>query len=251
VSAPGVAAIEAVAAVAWPTNERTSLGDWVLSAGDGFSRRRNSTVPCGPPPDDLERRLTDVEHWYTVRGLSPLYRITPMCDPAIDGILESRGYRIESPVVVMTRTLEAAAPVTGVTSSPVATEAWVSAELDALGVDRSLVGQWLATIAVIPPPVTFVTVADDGETAGAGFGHVGEGLLGSFEIAVRPACRRRGHATRLMDALHAFGAEQGATTAFLQVAEDNAPAIALYRGLGYEPLYRYWYRRAEARPDGA
>ena len=245
-STPSVETIERVAATAWPTNERTSLGDWILSAGDGFSRRRNSTVPCGPPPDDLARRLADVESWYTVRGLSPLYRITPTCDPSIDGILEARGYRIESPVVVMTRPLETATPVAGVTSTPVATEAWVSAELDALGVDRSLVGQWLATIAVVPPPVSFVTVDDDGETAGAGFGHVGDGLLAVFEIAVRPACRRRGHATRLMEALHAFGAEQGAATVFLQVAEDNVPALALYRRLGYEPRYRYWYRRTDA-----
>jgi ribosomal protein S18 acetylase RimI-like enzyme len=53
-----------------------------------------------------------------------------------------------------------------------------------------------------------------------------------------------------MEALHAFGVEQGAEYAFLQVAEDNVPAVNLYRGLGYEPLYRYWYRRADARPDG-
>jgi len=103
---------------------------------------------------------------------------------------------------------------------------------------------------VVPPPVAFVTVSDGDEIVGAGFGYVGEGLLGAFEIAVRPDHRRRGHARRLMEALHAFGVEQGAEYAFLQVAEDNVPAVNLYRGLGYEPLYRYWYRRADARPDG-
>jgi ribosomal protein S18 acetylase RimI-like enzyme len=245
-STPTVESIERVAATAWPTNERTGLGEWILSAGDGFSRRRNSTVPCGPPPGDLERRLADVESWYTVRGLTPLYRITPTCDPTIDGILEDRGYRIESPVVVMTLTIDGAGPVQGVADSPVATESWVSTELEALGVDRSLVGQWLATIAVVPPPVSFVTSADGDQTVGAGFGYVGEGLLGVFEVAVRPEYRRRGHAKRLMRALHAFGSENGAGKSFLQVAEDNEAALVLYQSLGYEPLYRYWYRRADA-----
>jgi len=241
-----VESIERVAATAWPTNERTRLGEWILSAGDGFSRRRNSTVPCGPPPADLDRRLTDVESWYTVRGLTPLYRITPTCDPAIDGILEARGYRVEAPVVVMTLALDDTDPVEGVVISPVATEAWVSTELEALGVDRSLVGQWLATIAVVPPPVSFVTSMDGDQTVGAGIGQVGDGLLGVFEVAVRPEYRRRGHAKRLMRSLHTFGFEHGAGTSFLQVAEDNEPAVVLYRSLGYEPLYRYWYRRADA-----
>ncbi len=241
-----IEAIERVAASSWPTAERTTVGEWVLSAGDGFSRRRNSAAPCGPLPGDVERRLDDVAAWYTVRGLSPLYRITPTCDPAIDRILDERGYRLEAPVSVMTRALDGVEPVLGVASSPVATEAWVATELEALDVDRSLAGPWLATIAAVPSPASFVTSLGDDGAAGAGFGVVGEGLLGVFEVAVRPGERRRGHAKRIMEALHAFGAREGATRAFLQVAEDNDPALNLYRALGYEPLYRYWYRRGDA-----
>ncbi len=241
-----VEAIERVSAAAWPTNERTTVGEWVLSAGDGFSRRRNSTAPCGPLPVDVERRLDDVAAWYVVRGLSPLYRITPTCDPAIDQILDERGYRLETPVSVMTRPLGSPEHVEGVSVSPVATEAWVATELDALGVDRSLVGPWLATIAAVPSPVAFVTSMGFDGAAGAGFGVVGENLLGVFEVAVRPRDRREGHARRVMRALHAFGAEEGAGEVFLQVTEDNQPALNLYRELGYDTLYRYWYRRGDA-----
>lgn len=238
--------IERVAATAWPTKERATAGEWVLSAGDGFSRRRNSTTPCGPPPLDLERRVEDVAAWYAVRGLPPLYRITPMCDPSIDRMLDERGYRFESATVVMTRPLGAPEAVAGIVSSPVVTEAWVSTELEALDVDRSLAGSWLATIAAVPSPVSFVTSVDAAGVAGAGFGVVAEGHLGAFEIAVRPPARRRGHATRLMHALHAFGVAEGAALAFLQVTEDNDSGLELYGSLGYEPLYRYWYRRGDA-----
>lgn len=241
-----VHSIEAAAAVAWPPTESLTLGSWKLSAGDGFSRRRNSAVPAGPPPENLERRLGDVAAWYRVRGLPTLYRITPLCDPAIDGLLADRGLVLEAPTLVMSRPLESTKPAGGVTESPVATSAWVETELAALDIDRSSVGPWLATIAMVPSPALFVVSTEDGEPVGAGFGVVVDELLGVFEIVVRAESRRRGHAGRIMDALHRFGVREGAKRVFLQVLADDERAIALYRSLGYGVSHQYWYRRAEA-----
>jgi len=241
-----VQTIEAAAAVAWPPIESLTLGSWKLSAGDGFSRRRNSAVPAGPLPEDLDRRLGDVEGWYRVRGLPMLYRITPECDASVDSVLAERGLVFESSTLVMSRPLDPPEPVDGVDESPVVTDAWVKTEIEALGIDRAAIGPWLATIAVVPSPASFVVFTDDGEPVGAGFGVVAADLLGVFEIVVRPEYRRRGHAGRLMAALHQFGVREGAQRVFLQVLEDDEPAIALYRSLGYEVSYRYWYRRADA-----
>ena len=44
-----------------------------------------------------------------------------------------------------------------------------------------------------------------------------------------------------MAALLEWGAEQGATTAYLQVLGDNAPALALYEGLGFATHHAYRY----------
>lgn len=241
-----VQSIEAAAAVAWPPTESLTLGSWKLSAGDGFSRRRNSAVPTGPLPENVARRLSDVDAWYRVRGLPTLYRITPSCDAAIDNVLADRGLVLEAPTLVMSKHLKAAEPVEGVTESPVATRAWVETETDALGIDRSSIGPWLATIAMVPSPASFVVDTHDGEPVGAGLGVVVGTLLGVFEIVVRPEYRRRGHAGRIMAALHRFGMREGAQRVFLQVLEDDDRAITLYRSLGYEVSHRYWYRRADA-----
>ncbi|MGB5534154.1 MAG: GNAT family N-acetyltransferase [Acidimicrobiia bacterium] len=241
-----IQSIEAAAAAAWPPTESLTLGSWKLSAGDGFSRRRNSAVPAGPLPESLDRRLADVEKWYRVRGLPTLYRITPECDAAVDSILSERGLVFEAPTLVMSRMLDMPESSEGVDWSSVVTDAWVETEIEALGVDRSSIGPWLATIAAVPSPALFVAPIHDGTPAGAGFGVVVDGLLGVFEIVVRPEHRRRGHARRIMAALHRFGASEGASRAFLQVLEDDDRAITLYQSLGYQLSHRYWYRRADA-----
>ncbi len=221
------------------------MGEWVLSAGDGFSRRRNSAVPVGSVPTNIDQRLVDVASWYNARGLESLYRITPLCDPGIDRTLADHGYILEAPTQVMVRGLESLGRSDKVVGECSATETWISAELEAVGVDRSVIGPWLATIEAVPSPSLFVHATDGEETVGAGFGVLGGGFIGVFEVAVRPEHRRRGHARRMMDALHSWGYGLGAQQAFLQVVEENDAALGLYRSIEYEPAYRYWYRRAD------
>ena len=67
-------------------------------------------------------------------------------------------------------------------------------------------------------------------------------------LAVRPAARRRGLGSRLVDEGRAAAAALGAARLFLEVADDNAPARAVYARAGFEEAGRRpgYY----ARPDG-
>ena len=68
-------------------------------------------------------------------------------------------------------------------------------------------------------------------------------------LAVRPADRRRGLAATLLNASIALVTVAGATSMFLEVAEDNPAALALYAGAGFVDVGRRpdYY----ARPAGA
>jgi ribosomal protein S18 acetylase RimI-like enzyme len=57
--------------------------------------------------------------------------------------------------------------------------------------------------------------------------------LGIHDLAVDAEHRRQGVATALLRTLLEAGAERGATTAWLHVETDNAPALALYERLGF------------------
>ena len=68
-------------------------------------------------------------------------------------------------------------------------------------------------------------------------------------LATAPARRRCGVASELMDSASAHAARRGALKMFLEVAEDNCPALALYRRLGFEQVgLRLGYY---SRPGGA
>lgn len=57
--------------------------------------------------------------------------------------------------------------------------------------------------------------------------------LGIHDVLVESAHRRRGHARDVLATLLEWGAEQGATTAWLHVETDNQPGLALYGSLGF------------------
>jgi ribosomal-protein-alanine N-acetyltransferase len=66
-------------------------------------------------------------------------------------------------------------------------------------------------------------------------------------IAVAPRHRRRGVGAALLGAQSRRLAELGARRLFLEVAEDNAAALGLYRGLGFreEGRRKGYYKRAD------
>ena len=67
-------------------------------------------------------------------------------------------------------------------------------------------------------------------------------------VATHPAQRRKGLAASLLTRFHGAARQRGAQRAFLEVAEDNAAACALYAKAGYTEVGRRkgYYSRADA-----
>jgi len=99
-------------------------------------------------------------------------------------------------------------------------------------------------VGIISPPAAFARLELDGASVAWGLAAVERGMVGLFDIVTTGAARRRGAGRRLVEGLVAWAAAAGATTAYLQVAEENTPALELYRSMGFEEAYRYHYRIA-------
>ncbi len=91
-----------------------------------------------------------------------------------------------------------------------------------------------------------VVTSEDGVASASvpgaqGFAAYADDWVGFRGIEVAPEHRRQGLARTVMAALLEWGAERGATTAYLQVLGHNAPALALYDGMGFTTHHTYAY----------
>ena len=93
----------------------------------------------------------------------------------------------------------------------------------------------------------FAGLRVDGEIVALAFGALHGGLLCVESVITDEGQRGKGYARRMLNGLFAWAVAAGARGVCLQVEAPNAPAIALYQGLGLTTeLYRYHYRREPA-----
>lgn len=104
-------------------------------------------------------------------------------------------------------------------------------------------------------PANLSLLADRGDGGPAGF-LIGQCVADTAEViavAVEAASRRRGWGVALLTGFEAVAAARGAERVILDVAADNAPALGLYRALGYETVARRdrYYATGRAAPVDA
>jgi GNAT superfamily N-acetyltransferase len=243
---PGPAALQRIAARGWPAVETEPLGEWVLRASGGFTRRANSVQTLGDPGLPLDAALDRVQDWYARRGLPVFVEVTtPGSPPDLAAALAGRGATEQE-------TLFRTAPLAALARTPAAADVRLARRADAAWMSRyqrvsgdpdlDRIAQrvihggrsvWFATLALPghEGPVAIGRCVVDGEWAG----------LGAVEVL--PEFRRRGLATEVMAALARRAAEEGATAGYLQVEAVNARAVALYDKLGFRTSHRYQYAR--------
>lgn len=96
------------------------------------------------------------------------------------------------------------------------------------------------------PLATYAVVARvDGRSVACGQDALDGGLAGIDDMVTAADFRGHGLATAIVTVLSNWALQCGASHAFLQVNDDNAAALAVYRKFGFDTRYTYHYR---ARP---
>ena len=193
----------------WPDLETEPVGAWLLRrSATETARRANSVLAfeASGVAGDYERVVDFYER--------PIAAVLP--DSPQDELFRGHGWVLESHDADTQFQLASAARVRrALASGPALAEAVIHVE-DGLAVAR----------------------IDD---VASGVAAYERDWVGFRSIAVSPAHRRRGLGLAVMAALLEWGAEQGATTAYLQVLGNNAPALALYERLGFSTHHAYRY----------
>lgn len=90
--------------------------------------------------------------------------------------------------------------------------------------------------ALLDSPQVFLVAEPQGRAFALGRVVAGEAEL--LTLATDPGARRRGWARACLEGFDAEARRRGADTAFLEVAEDNAAARALYAATGWQSAGR-------------
>jgi GNAT superfamily N-acetyltransferase len=240
--------LEAVAWTGWPGLEHERLGEWVLRAAGGFTGRANSVMPLGDPGLPVTEALAHVEEFYRGRGLRPRFQVPLPLAAELDDRLARDGWEVVDTVHVMVADIE---PV--LTANPAAQDlpaVQVSAAPDAgwLGAYHyrggSLPDHAISVITAGEGPA-FASVRDlDGSVLAIARGAVSSGWVGVTAVEVAEHARRRGLGKHVVRELLAWAQRAGARHAYLQVAAENDPALALYGRMGFGSHHTYHYRLA-------
>jgi GNAT superfamily N-acetyltransferase len=192
----------------WPDIVTEPLGNWLLrDSATSTARRANSVMAFGPAgvPDAYEQVVAHYER--------PVANVLP--DSAEDALFRGHGWVTEGHETDTVFMLASTARVAR----------GLPADLPAAAVEPTGAGVVRAVVGDVA--VGYAAYADD--------------WVGFRGIEVVPAQRGRGLALAVMAALVEWGAAQGASTAYLQVLGDNAPARRLYEPMGFAPHHSYRY----------
>ncbi len=254
--APLAARIEEAATNAWPALQQQRYHGWTLRFSRGFTRRANSVATdlraqSLPDNHSLQARIRYCENRYAAADLATVFRLTSLGNDAeLDAVLADRGYTRAGETLVLARPLDDAADADPAISARVRQLTALQDWLDAYSVLAELPPAGAALHRAILRAIPFelglwaTTEADQAPSRACGLGVLEDELLGLFDIITDARHRQQGHGRAVVRALLSWGADQGARYAYLQVAADNSPALALYDGFEFTPLYRYWYRQS-------
>ena len=218
---------------AFPSFEEAVVAGWHLRSDPELpNRRANCAWAVGEPAVPLIEAIDEVVAWFSDRDRRPIV----LTEPGSPVDIALADWEVQAATDLMTAPIVGGGGVPAAESVETWSLAWARIR-DVSDAHRTALAERLGDIDAVGA----VHRAGTNPVA-VGLG-VAEGpMVGVFNVATAAGHRRRGHATRITEALMAWGAARGASTAYLQVEASNPGAAALYRVLGFTTTCRYHYR---------
>jgi hypothetical protein len=236
--------IEEASMNAWPALQAHLYDGWVLRFADGYTRRANSVNPIYGSTIDIEEKISYCHKLFRYKGLNLVFKMTRDVYPAdLDQILmdyqysrkaDSFVYMIDLSVVKIGET-----PVTH--DSIDLEDRWLNAfvRLNDVVKHKPTLQSMLNNLV---QPRCFTHIEDKGRIVACGLAVLEQDMVWLFDITVNEDFRKQGFGNQVTHSLLRWARSMKAQRAYLQVMQENEPALHLYRKLGFKEEYKYWYR---------
>ncbi len=238
--------LEGLAAEAWPAKETQNYGEWLLRANAGVSKRANSLFTAGEIPES--DWLTVYEQFYQERGLKPCVYISSITPKgAISELLTSQ-YKAFSNMFILVNKAETVLTLMDKKSTyeiliePELTEEWLRGFMTLENHPSELEEGYRSIFQDISLRKAFLSI----RTKDRGIIAVATAILKEdwtyiCNVVVHSSYRRQGLASYLLYHLADWSLKNGAASLFMQVMQENTPALQLYKKLHFHLLSESYY----------
>ena len=238
--------LEQISYNAWPGLKTIVYDGWILRLSDGVTRRANSINPIFESTIDTNIKIDFCETLFRENHLPVIYKMTSQTHPHdLDFILEDKGYIFDAETSVQVLQLEKT-KLQNVSDKiqikETLDENWLDRFLMFNGYDIKKKTGFENIMRHIALKTGFLDFKIDGKSVGCGLGVIEGNFIGLFDIVIAPDYKGQGYGKQLIESLLDWGRINGCKTEYLQVMTNNSIAQNLYKKIGFEEVYKYWYR---------
>ncbi|WP_105616340.1 GNAT family N-acetyltransferase [Vallitalea okinawensis] len=238
--------IEELSMNAWPSLQTYLYDGWVLRVSNGYTKRANSVNPIYSSKIDIIQKIECCRAFYEKFGLPTIYKITSDgVSLTLDNKLHDLGYKRidETSVRVINLKMHNLIHETSAEVRYEYSEEWLDEYIASTKMDINNAKTLRSMLKCIIGKTIWITQRECCKAVGFGYGVIDKGYVGIFDIYVDESYRGKGYGKDVMNSILSEASKLGANKAYLQVVVSNTVADNLYRKLGFEEVYRYWYRK--------
>ncbi len=239
--------LENIAANGYVGLEQLEYDGWELRFTNGFTGRANSVQIKEASTIELPEKVAYCEQEYDKHGLPCIFKLTD-ADKEFISYLEKRGYQVVKPTDVMTLPLEDAhidydvtSVLDAVTFSP-KPEDWFESYFEYEDLTDPAKQEMTRQIhAKVSVEQIYIKILQQDRVVAVASLAIESGYSLLHNVVVAPDCRGMGLGKKLCQAAILKSKDCGACHIYLQVMQNNPIALNLYKRLGFEKQYTYYY----------
>lgn len=247
---PTIKMIEDFSLNAWPSHQIQLYDGWLLRFSYFYTHRTNSVEQIGPSSIPLEEKIDFCEQAYLRWGTPSIFKITPLLESDFEDRLIRRDYMVQHITEVMVLDFQSYPgflPSAPVRLERTITPSWINGLFALKGTTSAIHRQIVPSMyQAIPKDTLAASITNElGQIVAIGLGILDRSYIGIYAIHVHPRYRGLHYARSVCSTLLNAGKDLGLDGAYLQVVKGNTAAKNLYRSLGFEDFYAYWFRVRE------
>lgn len=228
--------------------EQRWVDGWLLRTAPGKAKRARCVQAVAAGTGPIDGRLARCLAAFREAGLPAFVRVTPFSLPkGLDAHLAALGMDKVDDTVVMVADVDRLSTARAGEITAIELDAYARWIGSARGSTPLEIASDVDRMAGAPVDYRAFVIRDADDRIDAG-GQIAteDDIAGIYGVFTLPDRRRQGLGERLCRGLACAAAQAGVRSLYLQVEATNAPALRLYRRLGFAEAYRYHYRTPAA-----